>query len=244
MRPAIIVSTLSERFPRGFPLCSISGGCFSRQNVLEYWKPGFTGQKLSVPVTWNNFCEKRQAAGSGKVKVKIRWRKKKSRKKGWARTEAEWRGIGLTRGWDAVDGNREKPERRAAPRGVQWVGGTRGWSTVHRTPFVLSGSLDRAIFSQIQVTAELRARPVGRLVNLLLLSTSILFRESCYFREFMNLPLIPAGEYPGAYSTRDSTSQFYRPRHSRYIFLFSLHHATIDTERLKVIGIFIAKLFG
>lgn len=32
----------------------------------------------------------------------------------------------------------------------------RGWNTVHRTPFVFSRSLDRAIFSQIQATAELR----------------------------------------------------------------------------------------
>lgn len=37
--------------------------------------------------------------------------------------------------------------------------------TVHRTPFVLSGSVDRAIFSQIQVTAELPVNLLPSLVN-------------------------------------------------------------------------------
>lgn len=48
----------------------------------------------------------------------------------------------------------EKERNEGDAQGRLGQGCIRGWGTVHRTPFVLSGSLDRAIFSQIQVTAE------------------------------------------------------------------------------------------
>ena len=68
-------------------------------------------------------------------------------------SEAE---IGNSRGWERVRSQRWSREADWV-WAQYWNGETRrecGWYTLHRTSFVLSGSLTRAIFSQIRVTVS------------------------------------------------------------------------------------------
>lgn len=103
------------------------------------------------------------------------------------------RDLGSTGGRDAVDGKREKRGRRPGAVGPGVHSRMRHSSPNTVCSFRVAGPCN--LFANPGYCGTLRTRPVGRLVNLLS-STSISFRQSWYFRKFMNLRTVVA-EYSG-----------------------------------------------